>query len=467
MEKSTPEQAPASFQRGKTHEIRFSPTLRQEQAWDILQDKETTELLFGGASGGGKSHLACVWLTFSCLRYPGSRWLMGRAVLKRLKDSTLLTFFQICKDWNLKPNQDYNYNAMAGVITFSNGSEIYLKDLFLYPSDPEFDSLGSTEFCGAVIDEASEVTIKAKNILMSRLRFKLEEFKLIPKLLICSNPSKNFLYYDFYKPWKENRLPNYRKFLPAFVKDNHYISPHHLENLKKLDRVSKERLLYGNWEYDDDPTRLFNYDAIMDLFTNEAERGNKYCTVDVAGRGRDKTILTFWDGLFITNIKVMDNISSEELDKILTENRIQRSHCSVDEDGVGFGLVKDLTGVKGFVNNASPFKSKEEKETSLQNFRNLKAQCWFELANYVNSGRIGIYRDIDAKIKEKIVEDLEQIKQSNPGKDQPLSILTKEEIKENLGRSTDYGDSIMMRMFFVFQRANKLFDLNEIRRAIQ
>lgn len=467
MQNNAPGQAPASFQGRKIHEIRFSPTIRQKQAWDILQDTETTELLFGGASGGGKSHLACVWLVFSCLRYPGSRWLMGRAVLKRLKDSTLLTFFQICKEWNLKPNEDYNYNSIEGIIKFFNDSTIYLKDLFLYPSDPEFDSLGLTEFCGAVIDEASEITIKAKNILMSRLRFKLEKFNLIPKLLICSNPSKNFLYYDFYKPWKENKLPAYRKFLPAFVKDNPYISPHHLENLKKLDKVSKERLLYGNWEYDDDPTKLFNYDSIVDLFTNEAERGQKYCTVDVAGRGRDKTVLTFWDGLFITNIKVMENISSEELDTILIENRIQRSHCLVDEDGVGFGLVKDLSGVQGFVNNARPFKSKEEKETSLQNFRNLKAQCWFELANYVNSGRMGIYRNIDAKIKEKIIEDLEQIKQSNPGKDQPLSILTKEEIKENLGRSTDYGDSIFMRMFFVLQRPNKLFDLDDIRKAMR
>jgi len=124
-----------------------------------------------------------------------------------------------------------------------------------------------------------------------------------------------------------------------------------------------------------------------------------------------------------------------------------------------------MPGVQGFVNNARPFKSKEEKESSLQNFRNLKAQCWFELSNYVNSGQIGIYRDIDARIKELIIEDFEMIKQANPGKDQPLSILTKEEIKERLGRSTDYGDSIFMRMFFVIQKINKLFDMDLIEEA--
>ena len=33
-------------------------------------------------------------------------------------------------------------------------------------------------------------------------------------------------------------------------------------------------------------------------------------------------------------------------------------------------------------------------------------------------------------------------------KDGKLKILQKEEVKENLGRSPDFSDSIMMRMFF-------------------
>ena len=97
---------------------------------------------------------------------------MGRAILKSLKESTLLTFFQVCKEFGLKPNVDYRYNAMEGTIKFWNDSSVYLKDLFAYPSDPEFDSLGSTEYTGAFIDEASQITAKAKNIVMSRIRYK-------------------------------------------------------------------------------------------------------------------------------------------------------------------------------------------------------------------------------------------------------------------------------------------------------
>lgn len=361
-----------------------------------------------------------------------------------------MTFFQVCRDFGVKQGIDFKYNSMEGTIKFWNNSAIYLKDLFLYPSDPEFDSLGSTEYTGGFIDEASQITSKAKNIVMSRLRYKLDKFGLIPKLLIASNPSKNFLYFEFYKPDKEGTIEPYRVFIPALVGDNPFISKYYEENLKKLDRISKERLLYGNFEYDDDPTRLFNYDAIVDLFTNNAERGKKYCIVDIAGFGRDRTIIGIWDGLFLERVYNMNNISEDELDEILLKYKIPRSQCLVDEGGVGFGYVKNMKGIKGFVSNARPVVKKKETEIEKvqHNYKNLKAQCWFELANRVNSGLLGIYRDIKVEDKELLIEDLEQIKQKDPGKDAPMSILTKEEIKESLGRSTDMGDMLMMRMFF-------------------
>jgi len=87
----------------------------------------------------------------------------------------------------------------------------------------------------------------------------------------------------------------------------------------------------------------------------------------------------------------------------------------------------------------------EEKE---QNYQHLKSQCWFTLAHYVSSGQIGCYKGISQHIKNLLIEDLEQIKQKDADKDCPLKIVTKEEIKQNIGRSTDVGDALMMRMYF-------------------
>ena len=153
---------------------------KQENAVYYLKDYETKELLYGGAAGGGKSALGCLWLIESCQKYPGSRWLMGRAKLKALKETTLNTFFELSS--NLGITDQFTYNAQTNIIYWNNGSEILLKDLFLYPSDPNFDSLGSLEICGAFIDECNQVVYKAWQIVTSRCRYKLNEFSLIPKV---------------------------------------------------------------------------------------------------------------------------------------------------------------------------------------------------------------------------------------------------------------------------------------------
>jgi PBSX family phage terminase large subunit len=426
-------------------------TKKQTEAWDILYDKQITEIFFGGGAGGGKSVLGCAWLLNNCLTMRESRWLMGRAILKTLKESTLLTFFDLCKQWGLKSEIDYKYNSQESKITFYNGSEIFLKDLFAYPSDPEFDSLGSTEYTGAFIDECSEVSEKAKNIVMSRLRYKLEEFKAIPKLLMTSNPSKNFLYYDFYKPSKEGTMKEYRAFIPSLVQDNPYISPHYIENLKKLDKVSRARLLEGSFEYDDDPAKLIEYDAILDMFDLHPTGEIKTMSVDVARLGSDKTVIMIWQGLFVKDIYVYEKQETDkteaEILRLADKEQIGKSRIIIDEDGVGGGICDHIKGCTGFVNNSSPIQT-SKKQDEKYNYSNLKSQCYFLLADYINKRKIGITKNINPKYKELLIEDLEQVKRKDPDKDSKLAVVPKEKVKEILGRSTDFSDALSMGLYF-------------------
>jgi PBSX family phage terminase large subunit len=448
--------------------IKWTPSQRQLEAFSYLTDHKTTEVFYGGGAGGGKSYLGCVWLIYCCLAYPGTRYLMGRAILKTLKESTLLTFFRICKDFGLKKDTDFKYNSIEGRITLTNGSEIFLKDLFLYPSDPEFDSLGSTEYTGAFVDEVSEITEKAKNIVMSRLRYKLDEFKIIPKLLLASNPSKNFAYREYWKPWMENRLPEYRKFIPALVGDNPHISKFYAENLKKLDENSKQRLLFGNWNYDDDPTRLFDYSKIMAIFENEYSartKDEKYLSVDVARFGSDKTVIVQWHGFNITNIKVYEKKSTKEIREILESisyyEHIPKFNIIIDEDGIGGGIVDEMKGVRGFINNATPIELKQPPTSYTKppkhNFANLKSQCYFYLANLMNEGKITCFKEINPEIKDFLIADLQQIKVKNIEKDGKIAVTPKDEIKESLGRSPDFSDAVMMRIFFELKGEYKPF----------
>lgn len=434
---------------------------KQKSILKVLDDKIHTEIFMGGAAGGSKSFTGCLWQVMRRLKYPGSRGFLARARLKSLKESTLLTFFEVCKMLNLKLDVDYNYNAMSGVVKFSNGSEEYLKDLFLYPSDPEFVSLGSTEFTDGFIDEMGEITEQAYQIMRSRIRFKLDEFGLIPKMAMGSNPCKTFVYREFYKKYSSGSLEPYKAYLPASVYDNPFISEHYIENLKKLDPINKARLLDGNWEYDDNPAKLFEYDRILDMFSNNyilPTKHQNYISCDVARAGRDLTVIIVWSGWYMRKIVTMDKSTLDET-KIIIEDlarfyKIPFSNIVIDEDGVGGGLVDFMKNVKGFVNNSSPVETQFTKQ--LHNYRNLKAQCYFLLAKKVNDAQIGCYQEIPIHFKNMIIEDLEQIAQKDIDKsEQKLQIINKEEIKENLGRSPDFSDAIMMRGYFDLKSSYK------------
>lgn len=417
-------------------------TYTQEQAIEYLFDNTTTEVLFGGAAGGGKSWVGCSWLVLMCLKYPKTRYLMGRSKLDSLKKTTLNTFFEVCDQWNIKANKHYNFNASSNVITFYNKSEIILKDLFLYPSDKNFDSLGSLEITSAFIDEANQITEKAKNIVASRMRYKLDEFNLIPKMLMTCNPAKNWVYTQYYRPSKEGTQKPYRKFIQSLVDDNEYISKHYKAQLQTLDELSKQRLLFGNWEYDATKDNLIEYDAILNMFEQKGVEGEKYISCDIARFGSDKTVIMYWQGLHLKKIRTLlksaINDVVSEIKDIQQSNQVKLTNIIIDEDGVGGG-AKDYLRCKGFVNNARPLKN--------ENYQNLKTQCYYKLADLINKGQVGIDCQ-DITIKNQIIEECEQVRMKDADKDGKLKIIPKENVKNIIGRSPDFADALAMRMFY-------------------
>ena len=423
-------------------EINPQFTPKQKECLKYLFDDKTKEVLFGGAAGGGKSWVGCSYLITMCLQYPKTRYLMGRSKLDALKKTTLNTFFEVCTEWNLKAIKDYTFNGSSNVITFYNGSEIILKDLFLYPSDRNFDSLGSLEITGAFIDEANQITEKAKNVVASRLRYKLDENGLIPKMLMTCNPAKNWVYSEYYRPAQDNTIKHYRKFIQSLVIDNNYISKHYETQLSQLDELSKQRLLFGNWEYDATADSLIDYNSIMSMFSQKGIEGDKYITCDVARFGSDKTVIMLWQGLHIryirTILKSAVNEVVDEIKKLQQENSVNLRNIIVDEDGVGGG-VKDYLRCQGFTNNARALKG--------ENYQNLKTQCYYKLADQINKGQIGVSCS-DVNVKNYITEELEQVRTKDADKDNKLQIIPKDTVKAILGRSPDYADALAMRMFY-------------------
>jgi phage terminase large subunit len=421
---------------------------KQEHAIFYLKNQTTKELIYGGAAGGGKSALGSLWLIEQCQQKKGTRWLMGRSKLKTLKETTLQTFFEISS--KLQISNQYNYNQQKGTIDFENGSQILMKDLFLYPSDPEFDSLGSLEVSGAFVDEVSQISHKAWQVTRSRIRYKLNDFNMIPKILGTCNPTKKWVYKEFYKPFSESKLKHDRAFIQALPTDNPHLPQSYLESLLSLDENSKQRLYYGNWEYDDDPAKLIEYDSIIDLWSNSfVEHGEKYITADIARFGSDKIVIGVWSGFRLIQIVVLSKIGVDETAKKIKDlaayHKVPISNIICDEDGVGGGVV-DILKCKGFVNNSKPIKE-EGKDVQYQN---LKTQCYFHLAEVI--GKAEMHIEVSKlEIDQAIIEELEQVKRDKIDEDGKLQIISKDKIKAILGRSPDFADMLMMRMWFKIQ----------------
>jgi len=418
---------------------------KQDQAWEYLTDHTPTEVLYGGAAGGGKSWLGCVWLISMCAEYPGSRYLMGRAVGKTLKETTLNSFFDVCRSAGMKHGTHYTYNQQTGQIAIG-ASTILLKDLFAYPSDPNFDDLGSLEITGAFIDEANQVSAKAKAIVSSRIRYKLDDFGLIPKLLLTCNPARNWVHSEFYAPAKAGTLEPHRAFVPALVTDNPNISPHYIDNLQRLTGPDRARLLLGDWDYDTDPSRLMEPDAIADLYTNDhVPTGDKFITADVARYGHDLTVIALWSGLRVEHVTVMEKSSVPEVAASITSlsklEGVARSRIAIDDDGIGGGVVDLLPGCYAFKGGAKAIPIKGQDV----NFFNLKSQCYYQLAEHVNERELHWAPD---GYRDKLTEELAWVKRDKMDTDMKLRVLPKEKVKEGIGRSPDFADVLMMRMVF-------------------
>jgi phage terminase large subunit len=419
--------------------------IKQEHAVYYLKDNITKEILYGGAAGGGKSALGVLWLIEQCQTYPGTRWLMGRSKLKTLKETTLNTFFELTS--NLKLSTSYNYNSQTGVITWTNGSEILLKDLYSYPADPNFDSLGSLEITGAFIDECNQISFKAWQIVTSRIRYKLNEYNLTPKILGTCNPAKNWTYSKFYIPTAAGTITETRKFIQSLPTDNPNLPPSYLDSLLALDENSKQRLYYGNWEFDNDPARLIDFDKIQNIFTNDfVDAGDMYISADIARYGSDKMVILVWSGFRVIEIFTLDKSSitetAEAIKSLMNKHRVPLSNVIADEDGVGGGVV-DIVRCKGFVNNSKALK----EENNNVEYQNLKTQCYYKLAELIQANKLFIDCN-NADVQDTICKELEQVKRDKIDQDGKLRILPKEKVKELIGHSPDYSDALAMRFYF-------------------
>jgi phage terminase large subunit len=437
----------------KNNVTTFELSDKQLEAYNVLtEDRGVSELVFGGGARGGKTFLGAFWIISECVAKPGSAWLVGRKELTTLFRTTLITFFEVLAKLKYEKDKHYTYNGQYRILKFVNGSIVFFSEINYVPTDPHYNRLGSYSLTGCWYDEAQEIHREARDVIQARFTLLSGNgWEAKPKALYTCNPERNWIYSEFWKPLiKEKTAIESRQFIVSLYTDNPYIK--HEEYKKSVintkNKILIERLLYGNFEYDDSPNRIFDYDSILDMFHRKTEnRKDKYISCDVARLGRDTTRVGLWHGLQLVKVYTFDRQDTAKTVQFIQEleqkENVRRSHIVIDEDGVGGGVVDQLKNCKGFVNNSSPIGE--------VNYSNLKTQAYFKLADYVNEGKIGIDDCLSAEDRQKLIEELDVVQQVDIDKDSKIKIISKDKVKELIGRSPDLSDMLAFRMFFEIQ----------------
>lgn len=425
--------------------IKIELSDKQQQALKALHwSTDYTHVLYGGAASGGKTFLGCYWQIARRLLYPNTRGLIIRSELKAIRQTTLNTFWQIVGLMKLKDGVDYSFNAQDFVFTFSNGSQIVFKEIQYLPSDPEYSYLGGYECADAFVDEAQQVPGRGLELLGSRIRLNLigDREQPKPKILMTCNPSKGYLYNEYYDPYRTGKLRPERIFIPALLSDNTLMKNRDVyeETLKSLSERDHKRLALGDWDYDDSPDLLFDTQSMLQMFTKDVEAsGDGYITCDPAAMGNDRTVICLWKGLHLIRFYEYNHKYPHEVADIIrvlaTENGVRLNNVIVDADGLGIG-VAGLLRCKEFNNGSSAKDS--------VHYSNLKSECYFKLASMVRDNKVYIH---DNSKRDELIKELDLVRDRTK-EDKKRAVSSKDEIKSKLNRSPDYADAVMMRMFF-------------------
>lgn len=347
----------------------------------------------------------------------------------------------------IAPTGLYLFNESNLIIKCPNGAEIHFK------SADKPDNLYGEDVYAAVFDEAPRAKVEAWYALRSTLSATEAPCKLIGNFGGISN----WVHKLKEKSKQDKEYAYFKITCWDAVKEGILSEEEVLQAKKDLpEKIFKE--LYEA-EAQEGEGQLIMNESLTKLFSNtHIEGGKKYITADIARLGNDKTVIMVWDGFRVIDGKVMDvSTVTESINAIqayMIKYNVNRQMTIVDEDGVGGGVVDGLK-CQGFVNNSKPFKVKGK----IENFASLKDQCYYHLAEKINENAIYVSSVLD--VEAKLTEELEHVRLPKEIDTSKIKLKSKDAIKKDIGRSPDYSDALMMRMYFELSNRGK-YDIHVI-----
>jgi hypothetical protein len=241
------------------------------------------------------------------------------------------------------------------------------------------------------------------------------------------------------------------------------VNPAYLGNLLAQDEETQAQLLKGNWKIRTNRDEMINFIKCKDAFTNDFVKTEKkrYITADIALKGSDLLIVGVWEGFRLIDIGIMEKSKGNQVIDLIKELaykwNVPQSHILYDDDGVGQFIDGFIQNANAFKNGGSPIPEIINGKKIEPNYKYLRDQCFFKLADRVNNDGYYISPEVANKVvkgktvREHIMEERRSIKRDKPDYDGKLAVIPKHMRKAIIGHSTDFMDMWMMREWFELQ----------------
>lgn len=213
-------------------------------------DANTFFVCYGGARGGGKTHVARLKAVGMCVNYPGIRVLMVRAHYPELEENLVRPILK----W--LPKEIFKYNGTSHLLTFENGSTIKFGH---WDGDDAENEYQGVEYDVIFLEEATQLSERAFQYLQTCIR----GANSFPKrMYLTCNPGgvghgwvkRLFIekkYHIYPNDPERSENPADYTFIFATVDDNPYLleaSPMYLKNLANLPDDLRMAHRYGDWD---------------------------------------------------------------------------------------------------------------------------------------------------------------------------------------------------------------------------
>lgn len=278
-------------------------------------------ICYGGARGGGKSHVSRIKMCLLALNYPGIQILLLRRTLAELRENHIMQLQKLlnCNDKVLS-KRIASFKESTKEFKFPNGSRIVLGYC-----DNENDVLQyqGQAYEVIVLEEATHFTeFQFQSLTESNRMSGNMKMTFTPRMYFTCNPGGvghawvKRLFID--KDYKETENPDDYLFIPAQVFENKYLmenDPDYVRTLQNLPEDRKQAMLYGNWDvFDGQFFREFNRSIhVIESFVIP-DHWNRYIALDY---GLDMFAVLF--------------IAVDEKGKAYVYNEIHKSDLIVSE----------------------------------------------------------------------------------------------------------------------------------------